>query len=104
MQLILGLPPMTQLDLVAMPMTDCFTATPDFTPYKALPNNIPLNIMNPKLSSVTGKQLYWAKKSMELKLGDNDDMTEEEEVVLNQILWHSVKGYDVPYPGPGKKK
>ncbi|MBA4140852.1 MAG: bifunctional YncE family protein/alkaline phosphatase family protein [Segetibacter sp.] len=102
-QLILGLPPMSHLDLVAMPMTDCFTSQPDLTPYTSLPNNIPLNQMNPKLSSLSGRQLYWAKKSMEMNLTKNDDLDEREEVVLNRILWHSVKGYDVSYPDAAKK-
>lgn len=80
-------------------MADCFTDKPDFTPYKALSNNIPLDEMNPKLASISGKQLHWAKKSMELKLNYNDDLKYAEEVMLNQILWYSVKGYDTPYPG-----
>jgi len=67
-ELILGLPPMSQFDLVAMPMTDCFTDKPDFTSYKALPNQIPLDQMNPKLSTLKGRQLYWAKKSMAMPL------------------------------------
>jgi hypothetical protein len=94
---------MSHLDLVAMPMTDCFTSQPDLTPYTPLQNNIPLNEMNPKLSSISGKQLYWAKKSMEMNLTENDDLDQEEEVVLNKVLWHSVKGYDVPYPKAAKK-
>ena len=32
-ELILGIPPMTQMDATATPMFDCFTDTPDFTPY-----------------------------------------------------------------------
>lgn len=98
-ELILGLPPMSKFDLISMPMTDCFTDKPDFTPYEALKNNIPLDEMNPKLSSISGKQLSWAKKSMELRLDHNDDLKYAEEITLNKILWHSVKGYDVPYPG-----
>ena len=98
-ELILGLPPMSQFDLISLPMADCFTDKPDFTPYKALSNNIPLDEMNPKLASISGKQLHWAKKSMELKLNYNDDLKYAEEVMLNQILWYSVKGYDTPYPG-----
>lgn len=94
-ELILGLPPMSQFDLVAEPMTDCFTDQPDFTPYKALPNQIPLDQMNPKLSSLKGKQLYWAKKSMKMPLEEAD---EAEDDVLNKIVWYAVKGYDVPYP------
>jgi YVTN family beta-propeller protein len=97
-ELILGLPPMTQFDLISMPMTDCFTSVPDFTPYKALPNIIPLDEMNPKLTSISGRQLYWAKRSMELRLDNNDDLEFAEEIMLNKILWHSVKGYDIPYP------
>ena len=102
-ELILGLPPMSQLDLVAMPMENCFTDKPDFSPYTPLKNNIPLNEMNPALSSISGKQLYWAKKSMNLELNDNDYLDLEEEDVLNKILWHSVKGYNVPYPKRIKK-
>lgn len=94
-ELILGLPPMSQFDLVATPMTDCFTDKPDFTPYKALPNQIPLDQMNPKLSVLKGKQLYWAKKSLEMPLEEAD---EAEDDVLNKIVWYAVKGYDVPYP------
>jgi YVTN family beta-propeller protein len=98
-ELILGLPPMSQFDLISLPMTDCFTNTADLTSYQALPNNIPLDEMNPKLSSISGKQLYWANKSMELRLNYNDDLKLAEEITLNRILWYSVKGYDVPYPG-----
>lgn len=94
-ELILGLPPMTQFDLLAKPMVDCFTNQPDYTPYTALPNQIPLDQMNPKLSSLKGKQLYWAKKSMALPLGEVDQAEDE---TLNKIIWHSVRGYNVPYP------
>jgi hypothetical protein len=91
---------MSQFDLVAEPMTDCFTDKPDFTPYKALPNQIPLDQMNPKLSSLKGKQLYWAKKSMALPL-DEVDAAEDEE--FNKIIWYAVRGYEVPYPKVRKK-
>ncbi|MEZ5104805.1 MAG: alkaline phosphatase family protein [Draconibacterium sp.] len=92
---ILGIPPMNQLDLNAVPMTDCFTPKSDFTPYKALPNNIPLDQLNPTLQSLNGKQLYWAQKSLEQDL---DDLDRIEEDTFNRIIWHAVKGYDVPYP------
>lgn len=102
-ELILGLQPMTRFDLIAMSMEDCFTDRPNFSSYKSLKNNIPLDEMNPALSAISGKQLYWAKKSMNLELSYNDDLDLEEEDVLNRILWHSVKGYDVPYPKRIKK-
>lgn len=99
-ELILGLPPMSQFDLVAMPMVDCFTDKPDFTAYKALPNQIPLDQMNPKLSSLKGRQLYWAKKSMEMPLEEMDGADDDE---LNKIIWYAIRGYDVPYPKLPKK-
>ena len=92
---ILGIPPLNQFDLAAEPMLDCFTNKPDFTPYEALPSNIPLDLINPELSSLSGDALYWAKKSMEQDLGDFDRIDED---TFNRIIWHSVKGYDVPYP------
>ena len=47
MELMLGLPPMNQMDATATPMFDCFTNTPDFTPFDAVTNNVPLDEMNP---------------------------------------------------------
>ena len=92
---ILGIPPLNQFDLAAEPMLDCFTSKPDFTPYTALINNIPLDELNPELTSLTGDALYWAKKSMEQNLDELDRIDED---TFNRIIWHSVKGYDVPYP------
>jgi hypothetical protein len=86
---------MNQLDLTADPMLDCFTNKPDFTPYTALKNNIPLDHFNMPLSELKGEPLYWAKKSME------QDLTEEDRIddnVFNRIIWHAVKGYNTPYP------
>jgi len=100
-ELILGLPPMSQFDLTATPMVDCFKADPDFAPYKALPNMIPLDELNPKLAMLKGKQKYWAKKSMEMSF-DDVDLVEDD--VLNRIIWHAVKGYNVPFPKIAKSK
>ena len=41
MELILGLPPMSQFDQMAIPMRDIFTDTPDLTPYTSLPETFP---------------------------------------------------------------
>ncbi len=95
MELILGTPAMTQIDLTATPMVQCFQEKPDLTPFKAVPNKIKLDELNPQLHALQGQQLYWAKKSMELDL---DDVDEADEDTLNRIIWHSVKGYDTPYP------
>jgi len=95
MENILGLPPMNQLDLSAEPMTECFTDKADLTPYKLVKNNIPLDQLNPPLVSLSGDQRYWAEKSMEQDLSEVDRIDED---VFNRIIWHSVKGYDRPYP------
>jgi hypothetical protein len=95
---LLGLPPMNQLDLAADPMIDCFTEQADFTPYTALANNIPLDELNPPLTSLRGDALYWAEKSLAMDLSDVDKI---DEGVFIRIIWHAVKGYQVPYPGDG---
>ena len=98
---ILGIPPMNQLDLAAVPMTDCFTDSPDFAPYKVLPNNIPLDKLNPPLESLRGDALHWAQMSLKQDLEDVDRIDED---TFNRIIWHAVKGYDVPYPILAKRK
>src|SRR5213078_4404174 len=46
-ELILGLPPMNQMDATATPMFDCFTDRPNFRPFKSVASNIPLDLINP---------------------------------------------------------
>jgi YVTN family beta-propeller protein len=94
-ELILGLPPMNQMDLAAPAMRNCLRNRPDFRAYQARANAVPLDEMNRKVSELSGPQLYWAQKSLELDLDDVDDA---DEVAMNHILWHATKGYDVPYP------
>ncbi|WP_432329327.1 hypothetical protein ACRQ5D_14595 [Mucilaginibacter sp. P25] len=47
-ELILGLPPMTQYDASATAMWRCFNRTPDTKPFNSLRSNINLNELNPK--------------------------------------------------------
>ncbi len=95
MELVLGLPPMTQYDLSATAMRSCFQETPDLTPFRALPNNIALDEMNPPLGELKGKALYWARKSLELDL---DEVDQADEDTFNRILWHATRGHETPYP------
>jgi YVTN family beta-propeller protein len=94
-ELMLGLPPMTQLDLSATPMHGCFTDTPDLTPYAHVKNRVPLDEMNKPVSALTGKAREFALKSLDLDF-DVEDRADED--TLNRILWFSVRG-DRPYPG-----
>ena len=95
-ELILGLPPMNQMDATATPMFDCFTNTPDFSPYIALPNLVPLDKMNPEPKRVADPLLRrQAQASARLPLDQVDRCPED---LLNRILWHAMKGSQTPYP------
>ena len=96
MELILGLPPMNQMDATATPMFDCFMVTPDFTPYDSVNNNVPLDAMNPPARRVADAQLRKdAVVSARLPLTLADQCPED---VLNQILWRAMKGTQAAYP------
>jgi hypothetical protein len=93
---ILSLPPMNQFDASATPMFDCFTGTPDFTPYEALPASVALDEMNPNEEAINDPVLREdAIVSSTLNFRQIDKAPED---VLNRILWRSVRGSAVPYP------
>ncbi len=93
---ILGLPPMNQFDGTAIPMFDCFSDTPDFTPYTSVPSNVPLDEMNPDPKAILDPlQRRNAYASARLDLKRVDACPED---TLNRILWHAMKGSSVPYP------
>lgn len=95
-ELILGVPPMNQLDASACPMTDCFQDTPDFTPFTSVTNRYPLDRMNPGPRRIANRQLRRdAELSNRLPLDEPDKCPED---VLNRILWRAMKGPDEPYP------
>ncbi|MCL4221697.1 MAG: hypothetical protein KJZ65_10065 [Phycisphaerales bacterium] len=93
---ILGLPPMNAFDASAVPMFDCFTDQPDLTPYVALPNNIPLDQMNPLALHIEDPVLREdAVVSGTLNFRQVDRAPED---VLNRILWRAMRGTTDPYP------
>jgi YVTN family beta-propeller protein len=96
MELMLGLPPMNQMDATATPMFDCFTSTPDFTPFEAVTNNVPLDEMNPLPKLISDPRLRKdAYASARLPLEREDQCPED---LFNRILWHATKGPQTPYP------
>jgi YVTN family beta-propeller protein len=96
MELILGLPPMNQLDATATPMFDCFIDQPDFTPYTAISNNIPLDQLNPEPKKISDARLRKdAYVSNRLPFDKEDQCPDD---VLNGILWRAARGSQVPYP------
>lgn len=90
MELILGLKPMSQFDAAAMPMWNAFTGTPDFTPYALKPARTDLEAKN--LAGAFGQD---DSERMNLAVEDAADDLE-----LNRIIWHAVKGARVPMPPP----
>lgn len=94
-ELILGLPPMNQLDASATAMSDCFVETADLTPYEAVPNVVPLDELNPAPVAIHDpERRKWALASAKLPL---DDVDQADEDTLNRILWNATRG-DEPYP------
>jgi len=95
MELMLGLPPMNQMDATATPMFDCFTNVPDFAAYDAVTNNVPLDEMNKPAKEIKDSQLRKdAIVSAKLPLEKADQCPED---VLNRILWRATMGAK-PYP------
>ncbi len=90
MELILGLPPMSQYDAAAAPMYNAFQPTPNATPYKSLAARVPLDERN-------GAAAWGASASLQMNF-EEADMTPEYE--LNEIIWKSVRGADSPMPPP----
>ena len=88
MELILGLPPLSQYDAAARPMFDSFTDTADATPYKHAPAEIDLNAKNDKMA-------YGAERSNRMDFSEYDRIDDFE---LNEILWHAVMGKDAAEP------
>jgi hypothetical protein len=95
-ELMLRLPPMNQMDASATPMTDCFTSAPDFTPFRAVTNNVPLDQLNPKPRALDDPALRRdAILSAKLPLESADKCPED---VLNRIIWRAQKGSSASYP------
>ncbi len=96
MELMLGLPPMNQMDATATPMTECFTSMPNFAPYEVLTNNIPLDQMNREAKNISDPLLrQHAYASARLPLNEPDKCPED---LLNRIIWHAMKGSQTAYP------
>ncbi|MDB6152727.1 MAG: Phosphoesterase family protein [Chthoniobacteraceae bacterium] len=95
-ELILGLPPMNIMDASATPMTDCFSETPNLTPFVSVPNQHPIDELAPEKKKITDRQLLKdAIASAKLNLREPDKCPED---LLNRILWRSMKGTARPYP------
>ncbi|HWQ90868.1 MAG TPA: bifunctional YncE family protein/alkaline phosphatase family protein [Clostridia bacterium] len=95
MSRMLGMAPMNQMVALAPVMSECFTSKPDLTPYRCRPNQVPLDEMNQATTQLQGRELHWARASLEQNL---DEVDRADEDTMNRILWHAMKGVNTPYP------
>jgi YVTN family beta-propeller protein len=88
-ELMLGLPVLSQYDEAATPLDNDFTREPNFNPYSAIVPRVDMEARNPKGGS-------GAVASLQL---DFSDVDRADPAKLNAILWHSLRpGEAVPAP------
>jgi hypothetical protein len=90
MELILGLPPMSQYDAAATPLWRCFTAKPDHTAFTALPLQV----------DITQKNMAWNELS---KRSEQFDFSKEDrapDLEFSEVLWKGIKGLNSIMPAP----
>lgn len=87
-ELILGMPPMSQYDASAVPLWRSLNNTPDHPVFQARPSNINLDLKNLAENK-------WQKMS------EGFDFTKEDmisDAAFNEVLWKAVKGLDAVCP------
>jgi YVTN family beta-propeller protein len=90
MELILGVPPMSQYDAAATPMFNSFTDKANLAPFKHRQPKIDLNEKN-------APRAAGSERSAQL------DFTKEDaapDIEFNEIIWRSVRGADAQMPAP----
>lgn len=89
-ELILGLPPMSQYDAAATPMFRSFTPVADLTAYQAEPARIDITEKNHKMTASA-------------RLSEQFDFSREDRIpdlLFSQVIWKSVKGEESEMPAP----
>ena len=89
-ELILGLPPMSTYDAAATPMHAAFTGTPNFDAFRRVDPRVSLDEKNPT-------NAFGSMASLQMNFSEADRTPE---VLLNDIIWRSVKGANSPMPPP----
>ena len=89
-ELILGLPPMSQYDAAATPMWRCFTDTTNAAVFHALPAQIDLDEKNTAMNQ-------WQKESEDFDFRAEDRVPDSK---FNEVLWVAQKGSAFTCPAP----
>ncbi len=95
-ELILGLPTMNQMTAAATPMSDVFADQSDLTPFKSVPNQVPLDDKNPDPKKIANALMRKLARESEKLVLDRPDAIDE--AAFNRILWHAMKGPHAPFP------
>ncbi len=90
MELILGLEPMSQFDAAALPMYASFQAKPNCSAFRHRAPDLDLQATNPD-------NAWGASLSERMNLSKEDCA---DDLLLNEVVWKSVKGADSPMPPP----
>lgn len=90
MELILGLPPMSQYDAAATPMFDVFNSQPDTSSYDVVPNNVDLNKKN-----IATNKLSRESRNFNLAMADAAP-----DVAFDEVIWKAMRGVDSEMPAP----
>ena len=89
-ELILGLPPMSQYDASAASMWRCFSNTPDAAPFNAKPLRTNINERNMA-------ENVWQRKSEGFDFSKEDLIDDR---LFTEVIWKAVKGPDAVVPPP----
>jgi len=89
-ELILGMPPMSQYDAAALPMFGCFTSTPDLAPYTLIPAKVDINERN-----IADNES--SRRSAKFDLAKEDAVPDKD---MNEVIWKAVKGENSVMPAP----
>jgi len=90
LELILGLPPMSQYDAAATPMWSCFQSSPNLASYTALGPGVDINKRNVAFNKDT-------KNSPRFNFAKADMVPDR---LLNEAIWKAVKGPGSTVPEP----
>jgi YVTN family beta-propeller protein len=89
-ELLLGLPPMSQYDAAATPMYNAFTATPTLAPFTHVAARVPLTDRNDWATPGAAASLRMDFSAPDLA----------PDLELNRIIWATVRGRDSVMPPP----
>ena len=89
-ELILGLPPMSQYDAAATPMWRCFSETANHPAFKSHSANVDLRDKNKQVNK-------WSRSSDAMDFSGEDRAPEAE---LNKVIWFAVNGENSQCPAP----